>query len=167
MEPNRTALCVLAFLFPLGGYIAGLYHLTKDEDLPRKAGRAAILWATIGLLVWGLVITAGPPLFVAAYWGLQGASEPAAVSSSDLAVQDWQFDNSGYYSEITGSLKNNTDRQYSYAQVEFNLYDGTGTQVGSTFANVNNLEPGGVWQFRATVLERNARTAKLKGVSGW
>lgn len=62
-------------------------------------------------------------------------------------------------------LANHTAKQYSYVQVEFNLYDSAGNQLGSTMANVNNLEPGGTWKFDAPTLYDKAVTAKLKGVT--
>jgi hypothetical protein len=66
-----------------------------------------------------------------------------------------------------GTVKNNSPKTYSYAQVEFNLYDNSGAQVGSTSANVNNLEPNRKWKFKAIIYVDNASSAELKGVSGW
>lgn len=79
---------------------------------------------------------------------------------------DWKVGEFGN-KYLVGTVKNNSDKQYSYVQVEFNLYDESGVQVGSTFANVNNLEPYGTWKFEAIVIEDNATRAKLKGVSGF
>lgn len=42
---------------------------------------------------------------------------------------------------------------YSYVQVTINLYDKDGNLIGSTLANVNNLEPGKTWKFKAIVIE--------------
>jgi hypothetical protein len=58
-------------------------------------------------------------------------------------------------------------KTYGYVHVSFNLYDSQGNQVGSTFANVNNLEPGKSWNFEAPVLQRNATDFKLIGVSAF
>ncbi|MEG2311006.1 MAG: FxLYD domain-containing protein [Clostridia bacterium] len=52
-----------------------------------------------------------------------------------------------YY--IEGTIKNNTHKQYSYVQITLNLYDVEGAQVGSAVANINNLEPNGLWKFKA------------------
>ena len=52
------------------------------------------------------------------------------------------------------------NRTFAYAQVEFNLYDGSGALVGSTLANINNLEPGVTWRFEAPILEQNVATAR-------
>ena len=66
---------------------------------------------------------------------------------------------------LKGTVRNNTTKQYKYVQIEINLYDSNGTQVGSTLANVNNLEPNGSWQFSAPVLESNAVDAKIKNIT--
>lgn len=65
-------------------------------------------------------------------------------------VSDESIDASNPYSLfIDGTLTNNTDREVTYIQVEYNLYDAEGAQVGTALANTNNLQPGGVWKFEA------------------
>lgn len=68
---------------------------------------------------------------------------------------------------VCGTVTNNTDRTYAYLQIEVNLYNDFDEQVGSTFDNVNNLEPGGTWKFRALVMEEKATKYKVVNVSGW
>lgn len=68
---------------------------------------------------------------------------------------------------LVGTVVNNSSREFGYVQVEFNLYDRSGRQVGSTFANVNNLEPGGQWRFKALVMQDEAKKAEPKGVTGF
>lgn len=68
---------------------------------------------------------------------------------------------------IAGTLINNTEKEYAYVEVEFNLYNDKGELVGSTFANMNNLMPKGTWNFQAVVIEDEAIKAKLKGVTGF
>jgi hypothetical protein len=68
---------------------------------------------------------------------------------------------------IVGYVTNAGAKTYGYVHVSFNLYDRQGNQVGSTFANVNNLEPGKSWNFEAPVLQSNATDFKLIGVSGF
>ena len=53
---------------------------------------------------------------------------------------------------ISGILKNNTDKTYSYAQICFNVYDKDGNQLGTAVANVNNLDGNGTWKFEAIPL---------------
>lgn len=85
-----------------------------------------------------------------------------------LDVESFNFEAGEYGTQtITGILKNNSSKQYSYVQLEFNLYDGAGIQVGSTIANVNNLEPGASWKFNAPILDSEAVSAKLKGITSF
>lgn len=85
----------------------------------------------------------------------------------DLEVLNYKAINEGYSSYIVGTVRNNTDRIYSYAQVEINIYDKHGNQTGSTMANVNNLEPHTKWKFKALVFQEGRYTYAIKGVSGF
>lgn len=86
----------------------------------------------------------------------------------DLEVTELRWETGEFGSRfVVGTLKNNTNKRYSYVQVEINLYDKEGNLVGSTLDNVNNLDPHGTWKFKAVVMEEDAVEAKLKGVTGW
>lgn len=69
--------------------------------------------------------------------------------------------------DIVGTIRNNTNKNYSYAQVDINLYDNNGTLLDSTMANINNLEPHGLWKFKAPIIEDNVASYKIKEVSGY
>ncbi|HBQ87200.1 MAG TPA: DUF3426 domain-containing protein [Syntrophomonas sp.] len=88
------------------------------------------------------------------------------VQKPDLEVIEHSVENGEYYKYIIGTVKNNTTKQYTYVQVEINLYDASGAQVGSTLANANNLEPNGAWKFKAIATEDFA-TYKIKDVTGY
>lgn len=68
---------------------------------------------------------------------------------------------------VGGKIKNKTNKEFSYVQIEINLYDEKGTQVGSTFDVINNLEPYGIWHFKAMVIDENAKTYKVKRIIGY
>ena len=51
--------------------------------------------------------------------------------------------------------------------VQINLLDESGTLVGSTMANVNNVSPGQMWSFRAPILEDRATTFRVENVTGF
>lgn len=84
-----------------------------------------------------------------------------------LEVLDHKVESDEYTRYVVGTVKNNTKKEYGYVQVEINLYDKDGAQVGSTLANANNLEAGGTWKFKAFVLEENAASYKIKDVTGF
>lgn len=85
----------------------------------------------------------------------------------DLEVFDVKSKSERYTQYATGKVRNNTDHKYNYVQVEINLLDVQGNIVGSTLANVNNLEPGKVFAFKAVVLDSSAKTFEVKGVTGF
>lgn len=85
-----------------------------------------------------------------------GTNAPAAEQQEPVeqqepyTVSEEQLDGSNQFATyITGKLTNNTEDEVSYIQVEYNLYDAEGAQVGTALANTNNLQPGGVWKFEA------------------
>lgn len=84
-----------------------------------------------------------------------------------LEVLEDSTESDGYNSYIVGVVQNNTDKDYSYVQVEINLYDKDGVQVGSTLDNTNNLEGGGKWKFKAIILDDDVASYKIKGVTGF
>lgn len=85
----------------------------------------------------------------------------------DLQVLDHSVKNEGYgMKSIVGTIKNNTNKKYGYVQIEINLYDSSGAQVGSTLDNLNNLEPNGTWKFSAAAFE-DFSSYKIKDVSGF
>ena len=66
------------------------------------------------------------------------------------------YDGFAYY--IEGEVINNKNRSYSYAQIEFNVYDKNGNQLGSALANINNLDANATWKFKAMALNGNAES---------
>jgi hypothetical protein len=86
--------------------------------------------------------------------------------SQPLQLLDYGGEYNEFATTIVGRVRNNTRRKYSYAQIVFNLYDSAGNQVGSAMANVNNLEPEGIWKFKAVGLVP-AKTFKVSGLTGF
>jgi hypothetical protein len=68
--------------------------------------------------------------------------------------------------EITGEVVNRRSHTLSYVQITFNLYDDSGAQVGSALANVNGLEPGSTWKFKAVTTGHwtKYKVSKLMGL---
>jgi len=75
--------------------------------------------------------------------------------------------NDGFGWWATGKIRNNTDRTYSYVQVQIGLEDAQGNLAGSTMDNVNNLRPGQIWSFRALVTDDNVETWRIEDVTGF
>lgn len=125
---------------------------------------------TLGLTVIVIVVLISLFICAVGFWSTlsEQGKETSQTSEGGLSVVDWEFVKGDFGTKrIIGTIKNNSSKEYSYVQVEFNLYDSNDNQVGSALANVNNLEPHGTWKFEAVVIEANAKKAKLKGISGF
>lgn len=77
------------------------------------------------------------------------------------------YDSAGFAFYIEGTIKNNTDKNYSYVQVTFNTYDKDGAQLGTALANINNLEANGIWRYKAMTTADNIASYKLAEITGW
>ena len=88
------------------------------------------------------------------------------TATEKFTVVEHTTENDGYWTYITGTIKNNTNKEYSYVQVEINLYDENGSLINSTLDNINNLEANGTWKFKAMATSDFA-TYKIKEVTGW
>jgi hypothetical protein len=98
--------------------------------------------------------------------------------STDLDTEDVSTDNSNtdeglelvshdsVNGKIVGTIKNLTDKSYRYIEVDINLYDANGNQVGSTLANTTNLEGNSTWNFTAYINYDNTNTYKIVGIQG-
>lgn len=95
-----------------------------------------------------------------------GSNGQDQQTAQDLEILDYTSTSDNYLRYATGHIKNNTDKTYSYVQVEINLYSGE-TLVGSTLDNVTNLAPGDVWEFKAVIAEENADSFRIVDVTGW
>ena len=97
--------------------------------------------------------------------GSSSGSVTSGRPNLELLNDRWGYEEGLCY--VVGTIRNNTDRQYSYVQVQINLYDDSGAQVGSTLANTNNLESGGIWKFRAFMWPDNSTEYKIMDVTGF
>ena len=80
-------------------------------------------------------------------------AEPTATPAPDLMLQGEvteSVDMVAAYFE--GVIVNNKDRDLSYAQVTFNLYDADGNQLGTAVDNITDFKAGGTWKFKAIAL---------------
>ena len=72
-----------------------------------------------------------------------------------------------YY--IEGYIKNNSNKDFSYIQVEFTAYDADGNVLDSCLANNSGLEAKGRWKFKAMCTKDVKKIAsyKLKNITKW
>ena len=82
-------------------------------------------------------------------------------------VAEMEMHDSYGYPVVTGTIKNISGKKLSYAQIEFNFYDGDGAQIGSTLTNINNLEADGIWKYEAHGFDKGAATVKMVEITGY
>lgn len=105
--------------------------------------------------------------------GASSASESDAsveqASSEKYAISDEAMDGDEFSVTISGVFTNQTDEDLSYIQLTYTLFDADGAQIGSAYANANNLAAGGSWKFEATGFEPLAEVAsyELADVTGF
>ncbi len=86
-----------------------------------------------------------------------------------LALIDWQLitnprSNDKYMEKcIIGTVKNNSEKEFSEVKVEFTVYDEEGAQIGTVFSNLYDFKPGGIWKFEIPVTS-DVGKAELKGL---
>lgn len=119
----------------------------------------------IGKIVLGIIVVL---VIVGAVGSMGGNSTDSSASDSakpaettqqaeerkepqePYTIADESEDTSNQFTyKITGTLTNNTDKEKSYIQIEYVLYDADGNQVGTALANTNHLKAGGSWKFEA------------------
>ena len=94
--------------------------------------------------------------------------EGTITGTPSLEVKSHSFCNLGYGAKgICGTVINNSSRSFSYAQVEINLLDKNGAVVGSTLANINNLDAGQQWKFQAPILESGVTNYVIKDITSF
>ena len=92
-------------------------------------------------------------------------TEEKKQEQEPYTISDETLDTSNPYGvKITGILVNNTDEDKSYLQIEYNLYDADGAQIGTALANINNLKAGGTWKFEAASMEKPEDVANWERV---
>lgn len=79
-----------------------------------------------------------------------------------------EYDNS-FSHYIEGTVKNNTNKSYSYLQIEFICYDKDGNNIGTAIDNTNNVLGNETWKFKAFGLFTDKKVAKCKfhEITGW
>lgn len=84
-------------------------------------------------------------------------------------VEKSYADKYGFSYYLEGIVTNNSDKEYSYAQIEFICYDKDGNNIGTAMANTNNLLGNQTWKYKAMLMTNdvNVDHCDFKEVSGW
>jgi hypothetical protein len=128
--------------------------------------------------IWGSIVAFVLLMIIAGSGDREGSSssrsEPTSAASSqkakpkaDLELLDASGAIKPFTTEITGRIRNNRSRKYRYAQVTFNVFDSKDQQVGTALANINGLEPGAVWKFKAVYMGSEGSKYRLDEITGY
>ena len=84
-------------------------------------------------------------------------------------ITDTYYDELSIYYHIDGIVTNNTDKKYSYIQINFSCYDSDGINLGSAMDNMNNLEANERWKFSAMSLfqSKDIDHCDIKEITKW
>ena len=141
----------------------------------KKGCLAALIIGAIVIVVIIIATSGGKKDGASTQASPNNTTETSTAPSTPANSWDGKFDisnatltgTSSIDTKITGTLTNLTDREYSYVQIEFNLYDADGAQIGSTLTNLNNLEANGIWKFEAYALEDGVKSFKIKNITAY
>lgn len=90
------------------------------------------------------------------------------VEELDMSVDYNEY--FGYSVEIKGKLKNTSKKEFSYVSVTFAIYDEAGNQINTALDNMNYLQAGSTWSFKATMIgwtDVRPKSCKLVEVRAW
>jgi hypothetical protein len=69
---------------------------------------------------------------------------------------------------ITGLVRNNTDKDYSYVQILFDIKDKYGSKIDDALANTSGLRAHQTWTFKAYILNpENSKSYRLNKLEGY
>lgn len=134
----------------------------------KKQGKPILLIIIIVIIIIAVIATLGG--------GGETENEPSQTGTTEkkenLVLEDGysgSLDEYGALYYIEGYVKNNSDKDYEYVQIEFTAYDSEGNTLGSCYDNTSSLEADGRWKFKASCVDETDKIAsyKLKEITGY
>lgn len=83
-----------------------------------------------------------------------------------LEILSYENLNEGSLRYVTGQVKNNTNKNYSYVQIGIKMYKDD-VVLGTAMDNMNNLGPGETWQFKVLLTDNSCNKYIIAGVTGF
>jgi len=126
------------------------------------------------ILVILVILLVLSPFFQSFWKGFKGQMNLNTSSQSEqtqkpaLELLEKHDEIIDYNHYIIGTIKNNTSKKYNYVQVTFILTDDDMNQVGTAMDNINDLEPGATWKFKALIFDdSDVKHYKLGEITGF
>lgn len=175
----------LSFILGAIGLILSIVGVVGTARGKRAGKGLAIAALVINLVACGIVLAMQSAMSAAIDDATSGmvSTENVSVQPEDAAadapaptaddpayaITDVQMTGDDYSVTISGTFTNNSDAEVSYVQVSYRLLDAEGAQIGTAYANTNNLPAGGTWKFEAMGFEPLSSVAsyELADVTGF
>lgn len=170
VTPKRSA---LETLINTAEDLASRGLKSEEQGLPGPTSwrkRAAIVFGILllGTFVWLLVTFLNKPAERAESKApppppLQIVQPGVTVEKNkDLEVVAIEFNKNSNPKEITGILRNLTDRHFATCEVSFDVTTAAGGQLGGVATTVHNVPPRGTARFRILVPQKDAGFAMVR-----
>ena len=175
----------LSFILGAIGLILSIVGVVGTARGKRAGKGLAIAALVINLVACGIVLAMQSAMSAAIADATSGmvSTENVSVQPEDAAadapaptaddpayaITDVQMTGDDYSVTISGTFTNNSDAEVSYVQVSYRLLDAEGAQIGTAYANTNNLPAGGTWKLEAMGFEPLSSVAsyELADVTGF
>lgn len=107
----------------------------------------------VTIMVVALLFLVGAIVYFVASFSSIDSKDNLEITNTELVVDSYVIDSTTYYNVyVQGTAKNISNKNYSYASVEFSVYDADNNNLGTALANINNLASGDTWQFNAMLI---------------
>ena len=107
----------------------------------------------VTIMVVALLFLVGAIVYFVASFSSIDSKDKLEITNTELVVDSYVIDSTTYYNVyVQGTAKNISNKNYSYASVEFSVYDADNNNLGTALANINNLASGDTWQFNAMLI---------------
>lgn len=139
-------------------------EVSKSAKTCPKCGRK-LKHTTLGIVLGILIVIVG---IGAIANGGKTTTPTSSQQEKFTLVSDEKVTDSFGATYIEGEIKNNINKTYAYVQVTFNLYDANGAQIGTAMDNINNLESGSTWKYKAVgLVTEDVASYKFVEITGW
>ena len=71
------------------------------------------------------------------------------------------------YTTVKGTLVNNTGMDYSYVEINWNLYDANGNKTDTARDNISGLKDGESWSFKAIGRSESGGSHQFDSIDAW
>lgn len=127
------------------------FNLDVDKEAQKKKADKKMLYVSIGvvaIIIFVIVLI----VCITPSGSTSGGGIVTKIDVQSQTLQSSYTEYLGYSAKVVGVAKNVTSRNFSYVSLEFSVYDSSGNNIGTAWANINNLSAGDTWRYEATLI---------------